>query len=255
MNDIANNKTINYINYQLKNINIIINNAISELKKNNEQIDKLINFNQINNTIKKTNVIEGVLNIKLNDINDDGILLFNKKDINGIEVYLNNKKVNMINKDEKWMIDYNFKKDGRYTFKIIFRNIIDSLSYFFLLCKNIYLIDLSNFDSSNVTTMRSTFNGCIQLKEIKGLNKLETSNAKSMRCLFQNCKQLEYLDLSNFDTSNVVDMSCMFFGCEKLREIKGINKFNTKNVCDMENMFLECKRLDYLDLSSFKGFK
>ena len=44
------------------------------------------------------------------------------------------------------MIDYNFKKDGRYTFKIIFRNIIDNLSSFFLFCNNLYLIDLSNFD-------------------------------------------------------------------------------------------------------------
>ena len=78
--------------------------------------------------------------------------------------------------------------------------------------------------------MRSTFNGCIQLKEIKGLNKLETSNVKNMRCIFQNCKELEYLDLSDFDISNVIDMSCMFSGCEKLREIKGINKLNTKYV-------------------------
>ena len=140
----------------------------------------------------------------------------------------------MKNKDEKWIIDYNFKKDGIYKFKLIFRNKITDLSMFFLYCIHLYTIDLSNLDTSYVTSMRSTFNGCIQLKEIKGLNNLNTSNVRNMRCLFQECKELEYLDLSNFDTSNTIDLSYMFQKCYKLKEIKGINKFNTKNVCYMQ---------------------
>ena len=63
MNDIVNNKSINYIKSQLKNINIIINNAISELKKNEERISQLTNFTQTNDIIKKPNVILGVLDI------------------------------------------------------------------------------------------------------------------------------------------------------------------------------------------------
>ena len=60
----------------------------------------------------------GVLDIKINEIKN-GVLLFNKRDINGIGVYLNNKKVKLRNEDDKWMIDYNFQKDGKYSFQII----------------------------------------------------------------------------------------------------------------------------------------
>ena len=250
MQDIGNNKAINYINSQLKNINIIINNAISELKKNKENINQLCNFNQTHDLIKKQNIIEGELDIKVNDIND-GVLLFNRKDIKGIEVYLNNKQVNLKNKDEKWIIDYNFKKDGRYKFKIIFNNAIEDLTTFFFKCLNLYSIDLSNFDTSNITSMRSLFNSCSYLREIKGLIKLKTNNVSNMRCLFNLCKELQYLDLSNFDTSNVIDMSYMFNECNKLREIRGLNRFITKNVSNMEYMFSNCEKLEYLDLSTF----
>ena len=44
MNDVNKQKSINYINNQLKNINAIINNAILEIKKNISEISKLNNL-------------------------------------------------------------------------------------------------------------------------------------------------------------------------------------------------------------------
>ena len=43
-------------------------------------------------------------------------------------------------------------------------------------CSNIITLDLSNFNSSNVTNMRRLFSKCIKLKEIKGINKFNTDN-------------------------------------------------------------------------------
>ena len=53
-------------------------------------------------------------------------------------------------------------------------------------------------------------NNCHKLKEIKGINKLNTSNVTNMRTMFQGCNQLISLDLSNFNTLKVTDMSGMF---------------------------------------------
>ena len=151
INDILNKKEINNINNQLKNINIIINNAIGEIKKNDEKLKQLKNVNdKSNDIIKNSNIIKGILDINLKDIKN-GVILFNKKSKDGIDVYLNDNKINMINEEEKWKIDYNFKEDGKYNFKIVFNNNITSFHKFFQDCSNLYSIDLSNFDSKNVT--------------------------------------------------------------------------------------------------------
>ena len=98
IDDILNKKEFTYINTQLKNIFIIINNAIIEIKKNNEKIYKLKDMNQCKELIQKSkcNIIEGVLDIKVDEITN-GVILFNKRNKDGIYVYLNDIKINMIN--------------------------------------------------------------------------------------------------------------------------------------------------------------
>ena len=122
-------------------------------------------------------------------------------------------------------------------------------------CKELEYLDLSNFNTSNVTDMKGMFLECYKLKEIKGINNFNTHNVKTMYVMFHQCKEIKYLDLSSFDTSNVTDMSIMFCMCYKLKEIKGINNFNTINVTKMNNMFEECKELEFLDLSNFNTSK
>ena len=104
-------------------------------------------------------------------------------------------------------------------------------------CKKLEHLNLSNFDTSNVSDMGYMFNECTNLKEINGLNKFNTSKVNNMKVMFQECNELEYLDLSNFDTSNVTDMSFMFSECHLLKEIKGINNFNTHKIILMTAMF------------------
>ena len=253
INDLLNQKAINYIKTQLKNINLLINNSILEIKNNSKIISELTNFNKNNcdnTTNNNRNIIEGELDIKLNEIGK-GIILFNKENKDGIDVYLNEQKINMKKENDKWIIDYNFKKDGKYRFKIIFNNKVTDLKRFFLECSNISSLDLSNLDTSNVIDMNRMFSKCKILKEIKGLNRLNTRNVTNMNTMFQLCEEIEYLDVSNFDTSNVTDMQYMFNKCYKLKEIKGINKFNTIKVDNMKSMFKFCQNLKYLDLSNF----
>ncbi len=47
-------------------------------------------------------------------------------------------------------------------------------------CIELEYLDLSNFDTSNVTDMGWMFNKCLKLKEIKGINKLNTNKVNNM---------------------------------------------------------------------------
>ena len=60
MNDLINKKDIMYINSQLKNINIVINNINEDIKKNNNQLNQLkMNYISNNNTNNiNNNIIE-----------------------------------------------------------------------------------------------------------------------------------------------------------------------------------------------------
>ena len=259
LENIIKNSSDNLLNIQLKNINMIINIINEDISKNNKKLENLlvdndifkINTININNDIKNKNMIRGVLDIEPNERNNK-ITLFNLSNTDlddGIDVYLDNKKINTIN--EKRIIDYDFPKEGSYAFEIVFKKTITDFTKFFEGNSNIISLDLTDLDTSNAISMRSMFNKCGKLKEIKGLNKLVTNKVTNMAGMFQLCEQLEYLDLTNLDTSNVTTMRCMFNKCKKLKEIKGLNKLFTNKVTDMEGMFQLCGELEYLDLSNF----
>ena len=101
------------------------------------------------------NIIKGILNIKPDEIYKNKIALFNSEINEGIEIFLNNKKMNMIKDNEKYLINYNFKQSGNYSFEIIFdENIeINNTEKLFEECSNIISLDFSNFDTSNVVNM------------------------------------------------------------------------------------------------------
>ena len=116
----SNNISINKIISQLKNIIIIIDNILKE-GKNNE----IINNNKKENI---DNVINGILDIELKDINKD-IILYNSKE--EIEVYINNEKINVINSEDNKKI-YRFNKEGKYNLKLKFKNNMTNLRGFFM---------------------------------------------------------------------------------------------------------------------------
>ena len=124
-----------------------------------------------------------------------------------------------------------------------------NMSHMFSACKSLTNIDLSSFDTSNVTDMCSMFFSCKSLTNID-LSSFDTSNVTDMSEMFFFCEALTNIDLSSFDTSNVTNMSCMFSYCEALTNIN-LGSFDTSNVTDMSGMFFSCKALTNIDLSSF----
>lgn len=93
------------------------------------------------------------------------------------------------------------------------------------------------------------FRGCVALTYLD-LSKFDTSNVTDMTFMFEGCKTLTSLDLSNFDTSNVMDMTYMFGYCESLTNLN-VSHFNTSNVAKMGGMFSDCHALPTLDVSHF----
>ncbi|MBO5826522.1 MAG: BspA family leucine-rich repeat surface protein, partial [Treponema sp.] len=95
----------------------------------------------------------------------------------------------------------------------------------------------------------SMFYECYKLTFID-LSGFDTSNVTDMSYMFYDCEALTTLDLSGFDTSNVTDMSYMFYDCEALTTLD-VSSFDTSNVTDMGYMFSLCSALTTLDLSGF----
>ena len=248
VDNVIKNSEINEMNMQLKNINILLNNVSEDLDKNSEKMKNITKDNKPKNYAKNKNMIRGLICINSSEINEE-IVLFKADPDNNIDVYINNKKIDILVDDNEWK--YIFSKEGNYLFEIIFNNNINNMKAFFEGCSNIINLDFSNFNSSNVTDISFLFSECHQLKEVIGLNKFNTDKVIMMNAMFNECEELEYLDLSNFNTKNVINMEGMFFNCKNLKEIKGINKFNTEKVTSMNCMFQNCNELEYLDLTNF----
>ena len=124
-----------------------------------------------------------------------------------------------------------------------------SMKSMFAGCENLEGVDLSNFNTSNVTDMGQMFSQCQSLTSLD-LSNFNTSNVTDMGQMFSQCQSLTSLDLSNFNTSNVTDMGQMFSQCQSLTSLD-LSNFNTSNVTDMSFMFFSCQRLTSLDVSNF----
>ncbi len=116
-------------------------------------------------------------------------------------------------------------------------------------CNNLTSLDLSNFNTTNVTNMSGMFYGCNNLTSLD-LSNFNTTKVTDMQQMFYNCPSLTSLDLSNFNTTNVTNMQFMFYVCRNLISLN-VSNFNTTNVTDMRNMFSGCSSLTSLNLSNF----
>ena len=148
------------------------------------------------------------------------------------------------------LMDYTFNSIGEHTVEVYFKGYVDSLSCGFVFAENLISVDLSNFDTSKVTSMGQMFQGCINLKSVTFGDNFNTSNVINMYNMFYDCNGLTSLDLSNFNTSNVTTMSFMFYYCTNLT-LLDLSSFDTSNVTDMSSMFDNCRNLTSLDLNGW----
>ena len=126
---------------------------------------------------------------------------------------------------------------------------VTDMSYMFA-SNSLTTLDLSHFDTSNVTDMSTMFYSTL-LTELD-LSTFDTSNVTDMSSMFSSTHLTE-LDLSSFDTSKVTDMSSMFGFTVYLTKLN-VSSFDTSNVTNMSEMFYSTL-LTELDLSSFDTSK
>ena len=156
------NECINNNNLIIKDINEIVNDSNIKSKMNN-----LLNiYNRMNLNI---NYIIGEININQNDINKD-IRIINSyeeckrihkwKDSEYAERYENEKeikekcKIKINNQNIPFCYNYKFNKAGKYIIEYTFNDLISKTDYMFRDCESLVNLDLSNFNSQNVTTIK-----------------------------------------------------------------------------------------------------
>ena len=115
--------------------------------------------------------------------------------------------------------------------------------------RGILEIDLSNFDTSQVTNMYGMFYDMSNLTMLD-LSSFNTSKATDMSGMFAGLLNLTTLNVSHFDTSNVTNMDAMFYGMSSLTALN-VSHFNTSKVTNMDAMFYGVSNLTTLDLSNF----
>ena len=224
--------------FDQKNIKIENNHIIAEIYIKDDDVDK---------EIRIINSYEEYLR-KGKDSNE----IQNNRDFNNEEEI---KKCKIIIDDETVPFNYyhKFLFQGKYIIKYDFKDKIEKTVLMFGDCDLLTKINLSNFNTDNVTKMNNMFDGCSSLTKIN-LSNLNTKNVTDMSYMFNGCSSLTNIELSNFDTRNVTDMENMFYGCSSLINID-LPNFNTKNVTDMNRMFFECSSLENINLSGFNTQK
>ena len=171
--------------------------------------------------------------------------------------YAESEKV-YLNKDSSRMFTYDWGEEKT-------KNIIDvdlssfdtsqvtSMSYMFSGMSKLTSLNLSNFDTSKVTNMSNMFSGMSGLTNLN-ISNFNTSNVTDMSGMFRSMSNLTSLDLSNFDTSRVTDMSSMFYDMSNLTSLN-LSNFDTSNVTDMSSMFSSMSDLTSLNISNFNTSK
>ena len=146
-----------------------------------------------------------------------------KISINGVEI------------DYTGYMVYDLEKEEN-NITMIFYDLLPTCRAMFFNLRNIIYIDLSKFDSSQVTETACMFYGCESLISIN-FGTFNTESLTDMHRMFFGCISLTSLDLSSFKTSNVLDMFGLFASCESLLSLD-LRNFDTSSVNIMSVMLL-----------------
>ena len=83
------------------------------------------------------------------------------------------------------------------------------------------------------------------------LSEFNSNNITNMNCMFCNCTSLTYVNFGKFNASLVENMEKMFYNCEKLTSVNFDEIYNTSSLINMHMMFGNCKKLKFINMSSF----
>ena len=98
--------------------------------------------------------------------------------------------------------------------------------------------DVSDWDTSHVTSMVGTFNGC---KDICDLSKWDTSKVTTMVNMFYECSTFNG-NISNWNVSKVTRFDSMFFGCSSFNQ--DISNWDISSAKNLSKMFYNCRKFN-----------
>ena len=101
-------------------------------------------------------------------------------------------------------------------------------------------VDLSEWDVSNVTNMKSIFRQSKNANNI-GISNWDVSNVTNMSRMFYECNDFNE-NIGNWKVGNVRNMYAMFFNCNDFNQ--NLSKWNVSKVTDMSLMFSECDKFN-----------
>ena len=98
--------------------------------------------------------------------------------------------------------------------------------------------DVSDWDTSHVTSMVGTFNGC---KDVCDLSKWDTAKVTSMINMFYDCTTFN-CNISNWDVSKVTRFDSMFYGCSSFNQ--DISNWDISSAENLSYMFYNCRKFN-----------
>ncbi len=129
----------------------------------------------------------------------------------------------------------------------------ENISFFsnmFLGCSSLKSLDVSSFDTSNAKTLYGMFSGCKQLRSLD-VSGFVTSLVTDFGYMFYECYNLDHIDVSQFDLGSAENVSDMFCSCYSLSDINTHN-WKSSKIVDMNSMFTDCRSVSSLDLSGLE---
>ena len=111
------------------------------------------------------------------------------------------------------------------------------------------IVGLEHLDLSQATSTIYMFNDCENLTSLN-LSSFNTANVTEMRAMFRKCRALTALDLSSFNISKVIDMEAMFEDDKNLADLN-ISSFKTTLPVNLGATFKNCASLVESNLENF----
>ncbi len=111
---------------------------------------------------------------------------------------------------------------------------------------------IENLNIGNISGIATMFKNCISLTELD-LSNWNTENITTFGAMFSGCENLKTIgDISSWNTNKVRWMKYMFRGCENLNNIPGIENLKFPNCENCSRMFMDCANMNFeLNLSNW----
>ena len=131
---------------------------------------------------------------------------------------------------------------------------ITSFFHLFHNCRDLKVLRVGGWHASGVVNMSYLFCNCVNLTRITGLETWDISKVEDMTSCFQNCSNICYLSLP-WNMSSVKYLNNMFFGCHKLNHIYYVECWDLLESSETNNIFTDCFNLKHVTTQKINELK